>query len=147
MVSGLAPARYLVSVAGLGETCHGPEGLVLDLSAPTSPAPFEISVHAAGAIHGRLEAGGRPSTGFAIVLLSNLADPGRPVQVVFPDAQSRFTFGALPPGRYRIAAQPAAAKVQSRWFAEGTRLVEIDVPGGAPVEITLAAPQADGPPP
>ena len=134
-VSGLAPARYVASISGLGETCHAPD-TVIDLSTPNS-GPFSIPVHSAGAIHGRLDPGDRRSADFAIVLFSDLVDPTRPVQVAFPDAQSRFTFSALTPGRYRIAAQTVAAS--SRWLASGARSVEIDVPGGAPVEITLSA--------
>lgn len=98
----------------------------------------------AGAIHGRIDTNGRPPSDFTIVLAPVFAEPGAPVQAVLPDADSRFVFQGLRPGRYRIAVKPTAEASRSRWLGDGVPASEIDVPPGAPVALTLAAPQPDG---
>lgn len=140
-VSGLAPARYLVTASGLGPTCFAAE-VLLDLSAASRPEPLVIPVRLAGSVQGRLDTGGRPASGFVVVLVMDAADSGPAVQVTVPDAQSRFAFTAVRPGRYRLAVQPVTR--QSRWFAEGAGLVEIEVAGGKATQITVAAPPPDG---
>ena len=133
-VSGLAPARYAVSVSGLGDSCFGMAMPVLDLSG-SDPGPVEITVSAAGSVRGKLNTSGRPSSDFAIVLMPvGRADEGSKVSV--PDAESHFAFVNLRPGKYRIGAYVAAEKMPA-----ANTMLEFEVRGGAPVEMDLAAPE------
>jgi protocatechuate 3,4-dioxygenase beta subunit len=57
--------------------------------------------------------------------------------LAFTDEQGHFEFAGLRPGRYRIAAQPAAGPAKARWVADFAHMMEIDVPGGVPTELEL----------
>jgi hypothetical protein len=139
IVDNLAPARYHVAVTQPGEACHTVADRVVDLSGDAASGPIEIGMASAGAIHGRLNGNAAHPSDFAIVLVAADGDDAKaPVQIAFPDAESRFHFERLRPGRYRIAAQPAEDK--SRWSAD--QMFEIDVPGGAPTEIEVPVPPA-----
>jgi hypothetical protein len=143
-LSKLAPSRYVVSVTGLGDTCYSTANPVVDLSGAAEAGPFVVTIAAAGSIRGKLDAGGQSSSRFAIVLLAVEAGDSTPaVQIALPDAESQFTFVSLRPGRYRIAAVPAAEASQSRWLSEPERMVEVEVRGAAASELTLTAPSAD----
>ena len=63
------------------------------------------------------------------------------LQVVFPDAGGKFTFGGLRPGRYRIVTQPAGEASKARWVTDATRMIEIQIVAGAPTQMELPAPQ------
>ena len=65
----------------------------------------------------------------------------QPVQVVFPDAAGKFTFGGLRPGRYRIVTQPAGGASPARWVTDPARKIEIQIVAGAPTEMELPAPR------
>lgn len=142
-VKDAPPARYRVGVSGLGTSCYQVTRPVVDLSRESS-GPVAVVVDQAGAIHGTLRAGSAKPKNFAVLLLDSDAAPGIPAQLAFPDEQGRFAFEGLRPGRYRITAQPAAAK--ARWVADVTKMVEIDVPGGAPTDLDLpvSAPKGGG---
>jgi uncharacterized protein (DUF2141 family) len=130
-ITGLAPARYAISVAKLGDSCFTTTtNQVIDLSSGAAPGTIAVPIASAGAIRGRLD-----TPGFEAVLLA--ADS---VLISVPDAESRFTFAGLRPGRYRISAQPAGETAQAHWLAEGAKMLEFDVAGGATLEIDLAAP-------
>jgi hypothetical protein len=60
--------------------------------------------------------------------------------VAIPDAESRFSFTSLRPGKYRIAAKPAGDGAESRWAADLKQMTEIQVAGGSAVEVDLASP-------
>ena len=130
----LAPTKYALSVTGLGETCYVPEGSLLDLTASRDGAPVAIAAFRAGAIHGVL-AGAKPASGTSVVL-ADMSDPSQPVQVAFPDADSRFTFGSLRPGRYRLSAKQPSGPA-SRWTDHATPGIDVEVRGGEPVKVTL----------
>jgi hypothetical protein len=55
---------------------------------------------------------------------------GAQAQLAFPDRDGRFAFESLRPGRYRVAA---------RRGADVSRVVEVDVRGGAPTIVELPA--------
>ncbi len=129
-ITGLAPTRYAVSVANLGDSCFSTADQVIDLTSGGSPGTITVPIASAGSIRGRLDA-----PGFQAVLLS--ADA---VLVSVPDSNSQFSFAALRPGHYRISAQPASETAQARWLSENTQMLEFDVAGGAALEINLAAP-------
>ncbi|MCU1238419.1 MAG: hypothetical protein JWP63_6386 [Candidatus Solibacter sp.] len=134
LVDQLAPGRYQATATKLGGTCYQSGELVVDVGAMggmSGAAPVAVTVAPAGAIRGKL-VGGRAGE-FAVVLLS---EDGT-AQIALPDADSKFTFAALPPGRYRAAVQPAA---NGRWVADVTQMIELDVPGGAPTDVELPVP-------
>jgi hypothetical protein len=64
------------------------------------------------------------------------------MEVAFPDAQARFAFEGLRPGKYRLAAQPATA-ARARWVADLEKMTEIEVLGGALTNIDLAAKRSE----
>ena len=69
---------------------------------------------------------------YDLALLASDPVSGAPaVQLALPDAEGRFAFSALRPGKYRIAAQPSGAP-KARWIADAARMVELDIPGGSP---------------
>jgi len=137
-ISKLAPAKYVVSVTGLGDACYSSANPILDLSGAADAGPMVVTVAPAGSIQGRLETGGESSAGFAVVLLAEESGDDAPtVQVAIPDAESRFSFGSLRPGRYRIATKPMAATSQSHWLADPGRMVEVEVHAAKATEVKL----------
>ena len=71
-------------------------------------------------------------------------ESGAPVQVVFPAGDGRFAFGGLRPGRYRVVAQPAGETSRARWVTDPARMIEMQIPAGAPTEMELPAPKRSG---
>jgi hypothetical protein len=139
-IEQIAPAKYMVSVTGLGESCYQPAPMILDLTGGAPASPVTVVVASAGAIHGKLIGTAKPGE-FAVALVAVDAHAGsQPVQVVFPDGQGRFAFPSLRPGPYRIGAQPAGESSKARWVREGARMMEIRIAAGAPTEMELPAP-------
>jgi len=137
-VKSLAPGRYRVGLAGLGAACYQAATPTLDLTAAADSSPVAVEVALAGSIQGWLRAGSARPTDFVVVLLtSDPVDGAQPAQIAFPDAEARFAFTGLRPGRYRIVAQPASEASKARWVADVGRMMEIDVPGGAPTDVDL----------
>jgi len=138
-VKNLAPGRVRLVAGGLGTGCYQVNQPVVDLSRePAGPVAVELA--SAGSIRGTLlgpARGTARATDFAVVLMETGAANDAQSQIAFPDAQGRFTFEALRPGRYRMAAQPAAEASKSRWIADVTKMVEVDVPGGTPTDVEL----------
>jgi beta-lactamase regulating signal transducer with metallopeptidase domain len=133
-VKNLAPGRFRLSAGSLGGGCYQANDAIADLSGET-PAPVAIELAAAGQIHGTLAGAARPS-GFAVVLLESGGVFGSETRLAFPDAQGRFAFESLHPGRYRIAAEPAA-EPKARWVADVARMTELEVTGGSATEVEL----------
>jgi hypothetical protein len=132
----LPPARYSVTAGGLGGGCYQVNRPVADLSGDAANA-VAVEVAPAGSIRGVLRAGAAPVKDFAVVLLDAEATDGTPAQLAFADEQGHFGFDGLRPGRYRIAAQPAAEASRARWVADVMHMVGIDVPGGVPTDLDL----------
>ena len=132
----LAPARYSLSAARLGQGCYQVSRPVVDLSRDAA-GPVALELGKAGSIRGTLRAGTVNAKDFAVMLLDAEAADGTAAQLAFPDEQGRFEFAGLRPGRYRIAAQLAAGAAKARWVADVARMIEIDVPGGTPTELEL----------
>ena len=95
-----------------------------DVAIPIVAAPY-------GSIKGRLDTAGRSVDEYEVVLL---APDAATAQIVTPDAQARFLFPELRPGRYRVGVyrstgdRPAPAEMQ-----------EIDVASGSAIEIEFGA--------
>ena len=134
-LDNLPPTRFSIGLANLGQTCSH-AGAVLDLTGAADSKPVTILLAPAGAIRGRLTGAQNPAD-FAVTLVA--ADPvdGEPaLQTAFPDAESRFAFGNLRPGRYYISAQPAG-EAQARWVADIEHMLAVDARGGAETDIEL----------
>jgi beta-lactamase regulating signal transducer with metallopeptidase domain len=138
VVPNLPPGRFRVSAGDLGRGCYQLNSPVVDLSSDIA-GPVAVELAAAGSIHGVLHAGSARPSEFAVVLLNAEGDAGADAQIAFPDGEGRFRFEGLRPGRYRIAAPPAAEKSSRRWVADVAHMLEVNVPGGKPVDVELAA--------
>jgi hypothetical protein len=130
-LKALAPAKYRVSVTGLGDTCFVAEGSTLDLTAGRGSDPFVLTALPAGAIHGTLQG---TSIADVPVVLAGVSDPEQPVQVSTSGDDGKFVFALLKPGRYRVAA-----KAGTRWSTD-TEGVVVDVQGGATANVAIVAP-------
>ena len=139
IVSNLAPSRYHLSVAKAGDACYATAQQFVDLSSSAEPLTAVVTLAPAGSIRGRLDTAGAPPASFAVILVDGDGFDTS-VKVALPDAESRFAFAGLRPGRYRIAAQPVGDVSKSRWLGDLTKMLEFNVRGGAPTEIDLAAP-------
>jgi hypothetical protein len=123
----LAPGRYRLTAAGLGGACYQAGVPVVDLSGETA-GPATVQLATAGSIRGVLSAGSARAADFVVVLLDAA---GAQTQLAFADAEGRFRFEGLAPGRYRIAAS------RGRWVGDLSHMVEIEIPGGAPTDVEL----------
>jgi hypothetical protein len=142
LIGGLAPARYELR-AQLGEACFQAADVVLDLTSRVGREPVEVLVAPGGSVRGRLTGAGEP-TGFAFELAAcGPEETAGQLRIVFPDAESRFAFDGLRPGRYRIAARPVSEAHSLRRIAHSGRTFEIEVRAGATTELEL--PAAAGP--
>ena len=136
-MKNLAPGKFRISAMNLGSACYQANQAIADLSAE-SPGPVAIELAAAGQITGALRAGAARPAEFVVVLLEDGASPDAQARLAFPDPQGHFGFDGLRPGRYRVAAQPAAES-KARWVSDVTRMTELEVKGGSPTEIELPA--------
>jgi hypothetical protein len=127
-IANLAPTKYRATLSGVGDTCHAPEDVTVDLSTAAPSGPIQIRVVPAGTIRGRLAA----ALGDAPVALHDLNDGSKPVQVASVGRDSKFAFPSVAPGRYRLTARvPTGARIST----------EVAVSGGAVTEVMLEAPQ------
>ena len=143
----LAPGRYGLLAAGLGAGCYQMNRQVVDLSREVTGA-VAVELGQAGSIRGTLRAGAASAKDFAVVLLDTDAADSTPAQLALPDEKGHFEFTGLRPGRYRIAAQPAAqpaaGAAKARWVADVSHMIEFDVPGGTPTDLDLPVSQPQG---
>jgi len=116
---------------------------VVDLTSGANGETVQVPLAAAGAIHGKLTGAANPVE-FAVALVTADPESGAPVQVVFPAGDGRFAFGGLRPGRYRVVAQPAGETSRARWVTDPARMIEMQIPAGAPTEMELPAPKRSG---
>lgn len=119
-IKNLAPGRFRVTASDLGAGCYQVGEMVVDVSGDV-PDPVVVEVAAAGSVQGTL--GGADS-------VAVLLDAGQ-TQLAFPGADGHFSFSALHPGRYRIAAS------KSRWVTDVSRMKEIEVLGGKTTDVDL----------
>lgn len=140
-IKDLAPGRFQLVAGGLPAGCYIVNNPVVDLSSEvTGPVPIELA--SAGSILGLLRGAAQPSD-YAVVLLEDSAATGAQTRLAFPDSHARFSFESLRPGRYRIAVQ-LASEPKSRWVGDLSRMIEIDIPGGAPTSLELPVPAKVG---
>jgi hypothetical protein len=135
----LAPARYALRLSNLGETCAQLPA-VLDLTGGVDGRPVTVQVARAGSIRGRLTGAPNPAA-FAVTLAAAEVMEGAPaLQTGFPDAEGRFAFLNLRPGRYYLSAQAPAEGALARWVPDISRMQAVDVAGGAPMNIEIKNP-------
>jgi hypothetical protein len=140
-LADIAPGRYNIALDGLGETCYAAEAAI-DLNAPAEE-PIPVTVTGAASVRGRLTGAAGQAGEYVVVLApADASGGGQPVQSAYLEPGSQFSFAGLRPGRYRIGAQPAGAP-RARWVADSGRMMEIDLPGGAPTDIDLPAPAGE----
>ncbi|HSW49084.1 MAG TPA: carboxypeptidase-like regulatory domain-containing protein, partial [Bryobacteraceae bacterium] len=137
----LAPARYRLALTNLGDRCYQTAAVTLDLGQGSGSEPVAIRVAPAGSIRGKLTGAASP-TDYVVALLPADAGGEEPaVQVAFPDAEARFTFSSLRPGRYHLIAQPASAS-GSRWVSDTARMPVVEIAGGSATDLELPVPAA-----
>jgi hypothetical protein len=141
-IRDLPPGRFQLVVSGLPARCYQANVAVADLSGE-APGPVAIELASAGSIHGVLRGAPADTARYAVVLLESGSDAASQSRLAFPDERSRFAYEGLRPGRYRIAAQ-LAAEPKSRWVADISRMVEIEVVGGSPTSLDLPIPAKAG---
>jgi hypothetical protein len=113
---------------------------VIDLSARENSGPVVVDLLPAGSIRGRLRASSSAPSEFAVTLLDTGPSDGlRPIEAVVPDAEGRFEFTNLRPGKYRVAAHLGFIGASRRWVRNPAALKEVEVPIGAPAEVELEA--------
>lgn len=135
-ILNLAPGLFRIEAVELPAGCYQVRPAVVDLrSEITVPAALELA--SAGSIRGALRSGDARASDFSVVLLDADSAGGAQAQLAFPDAEGRFGFQGLRPGRYRIAAQATAQASRSRWIGDVSRMLEIEVAGGAPTNVDL----------
>lgn len=139
-VDDLAPVRYWISVGRVGDACYS-AGAIADLT-KESEEPIAVTVAPAASIRGRLAGAANPADFVVALVAVEPAERAQAVQVAYPDAESRFAFANLRPGRYRIGAQPVAEAARAPWVAGMASMIELDLPGGVPTDIDLPAPVA-----
>ena len=125
-IVSLAPARYSATVSGLAPGCHAAREIAVDCSGSANASSIAIPISSPGSIRGQIR---DASAGTTVGLLPE--DGAAPVVIAIPDADSRFSFAALQPGRYRVWAQ---APADSR-----PKAIEVEVRGGTTVEVALSA--------
>lgn len=121
-IGPVRPESHTISVTGLGEDCYWrgveadgaaiPEPVV-DLSPGSRRIAIVLSSEFAAA-RGRTSA----PAGYAVALFfdGDAFGAPMPVGIQFPDAQGRFSFEQLRPGRYRLAAVPPVPEPGRPWF-------------------------------
>ena len=142
-IQHLAPGRFRIKANGLGPGCYQVNNLEVDAGRDVEQ-PVAVQLAAAGSITGKLGTTKDHAKDFIVVLLDPTAGHDVQSQLALPDADGKFRFETLPPGRYRLAAQPVAASSKSRWVANVAQMTEVDVTGGSATDIVLPAAQTGG---
>lgn len=134
-IGGLPPGRIELTASNISGACYAANAPEVDL-AGEAPGKVTLELAAAGAIQGTLRAAD-PSA-YTVVLLP----PGADVEarLAVPDAAGRFSYEGLKPGKYRIAARPAGP---ARWISDPTKMIEVQIPGGSPINLELHPQQGD----
>lgn len=125
-LSDLAPARYVISVTGLGDLCFYAGDPILDLTGSAAES-VALGVAPPSSIRGVLK-GGPKLAEFLVLLWPSEADEGGPAVVsALPDDQGRFVIEGMPPGRYRIGTTSLAQWNGQQWAPEEGSMVEVDL--------------------
>jgi hypothetical protein len=143
-VDGLAPGRYSISLTQAGGACYLAGDATLDLAETAETPRVELELAPAASIRGQVTGlGSRAPSDLVVVLLpSGPVEGVQPLEMAVPDAQARFSFAGLRPGKYRIAAHLAGASGEEPWTAKLERMFEIDLRAGASFEMDLPVPAA-----
>jgi beta-lactamase regulating signal transducer with metallopeptidase domain len=131
----LPPARFHVEASDLGANCYQVEQPVADLTGGAAKVAVELA--AAGALHGVLKPLPAAAETYVVVLLEADASATAQARLAAVDAQGRFALNGLRPGRYRLAAHPAAAASKSRWVGDFGGMTEVEIRGGSTTDIEL----------
>jgi hypothetical protein len=139
VVGRLPRGRFSLVASQLGARCYQTNEVTLDVGS-RGGEPVDIQLGRAGLVRGRVS---RPAHGDITVVLSAAAKSGgqNSLQAAVPGSDGRFTFAALPPGRYRVGVRRNDGARDVRWLADGGVMIEIEVAGGSEVEVDLQAPE------
>jgi hypothetical protein len=134
-VDNLAPGRFRVSATVPGGACYA---VPRTINIGEENGDIDVVISPAGAIRGTIR--GAPANARFLAVLTDPESSADSARVAQPDATGAFSFTALPPGRYRLFAADANETSQSRWITADPRGVDVNITGGATVNLNLDVP-------
>ncbi len=141
-VENLAPTRYAVEPASTNAPCSILGTVQLDLREQEPPEPVVVNAAGKGSLAGEvLER--QVGAEYQVVLVPLGAAAGEAITVQPVDAQGKFHFESLRPGRYGVAVRLGDNTALHRSANMAAALAEVEVLGGQ-VEMLLNAPMPEG---
>ena len=129
----LAPARYHVTLTGLGSSCFYAGDPILDFTAG-APESFKLRTQPGASLHGQLTGPGQNQVG--VILIQPEGDRAA-FEAAMPDTSGSFALEALRPGKYRILTVPAAAWSKGPWTPAASRMTEVELLPGRLTNLEL----------
>jgi hypothetical protein len=139
----LAPGRYLLTTAELGDSCYQVTESVADLTRGSGSELVAVLVGSAGSIYGRIVGVKGPTDHIVTLLASHQMDAEPSIQVTISDPEFHFSFTSLRPGKYWIGIHPASPFSTTHWTDDIDSLHSIEVAGEQPTDVQLDAPQVN----
>ncbi len=140
-VENLAPIRYQVETASPTAACGVAGSVELDLRNGQPDEPVIVNAAGQGSLVGEVS---ERQTGirYEVALLPLGAAAGEPMTFQVVDAQGKFRFSSLRPGRYGVAVRVSDRGVAGEAARLAAEMTEVEVLGGE-VEMLLHAPTAE----
>lgn len=143
ILAHLAPGPYQATVAEPNNVCLGGHTVTttFDPQQASSMSSVALQIIPAGSIRGQINTDAKRAQGLAALLVPSSPIDGTPaMHIAFPDANSRFTFSRLRPGKYHIITRRVADSLQVSSVPDSSRMVEIEVYRGSRLDAELPGP-------
>jgi beta-lactamase regulating signal transducer with metallopeptidase domain len=137
-LQNLAPGRHRLILTGIGKGCYAVNEPEVDISGNV-PQPVVLEVAAAGSVSGDTGADPAGESDSVVVLVDSANGAAGLTRLAYPDARGHFAIDGLPPGRYRIAVEPAGVAAAGRWITDWAQMREIEVTGGQTTKVGALA--------